>query len=161
MCAKVLSLSIDFYVRVFVRVFTSPQTVKDSPTKVAYLYQSRGCDSFYLQSVGRKVSSRVQSHEFCAIMAPSETQLSFIHTQIMDTRTYLLLCKGITAWNPGHIGGLPACLVSNIDVCAPCPPRGFKSNQDMLLQHVGYLIQGCRQPTTCLYFLRPWWPCRT
>ena len=56
MCAKVLSLSIDFYVRVFVRVYTSPQTVKDSPTKLAYLFQSRGCDSFHLQSVGRKVS---------------------------------------------------------------------------------------------------------
>ena len=57
MCAKVLSLSIDFYVRVFVRVYTSPQTVKDSPTKLAYLFQSRGCDSFHLQSVGRKVST--------------------------------------------------------------------------------------------------------
>ena len=50
-----LSLSIDFYVRVFVRVYTSPLAVKDSPTKLAYVFQSRGCDSFYLQSVGRKV----------------------------------------------------------------------------------------------------------
>ena len=50
-----LSLSIDFYVRVFVRVYTSPATVKDTPTKLAYVWQSRGCDSFFLQHVGRKV----------------------------------------------------------------------------------------------------------
>ena len=50
-----LSLSIDFYVRVFVRVYTSPATVKDTPTKLAYVFQSRGCDSFFLQHVGRKV----------------------------------------------------------------------------------------------------------
>jgi hypothetical protein len=47
-----LSLSVDFYVRVFVRVFTSAAVVKDSATKLAYLYQSQGCDSYYLQ-VGR------------------------------------------------------------------------------------------------------------
>lgn len=49
-----LSLSIDFYVRVFVRVTTSPAAVKDSPGKLAYLWQSSGCDSFWLQRVGSK-----------------------------------------------------------------------------------------------------------
>jgi tRNA G26 N,N-dimethylase Trm1 len=44
-----LSLSVDFYVRVFLRVYTSPGTAKDSATKLAYLYQSQGCDSFYMQ----------------------------------------------------------------------------------------------------------------
>jgi hypothetical protein len=47
-----LSLSVDFYVRVFVRVFTSAAVVKDSATKLAYLYQSQGCDSFYMQVGG-------------------------------------------------------------------------------------------------------------
>ncbi|KAK9806734.1 hypothetical protein WJX72_000916 [[Myrmecia] bisecta] len=50
----VVSLSIDFYVRVFVRVYTSAAAVKDSATKLAYVYQSTGCDSFFLQRVGRK-----------------------------------------------------------------------------------------------------------
>ena len=49
-----LSCSIDFYVRIFVRVYTSAATVKDSATKLAYLWQSSGCDSFHLQPVGRK-----------------------------------------------------------------------------------------------------------
>ena len=37
------------------RVYTNPAAVKDTPTKMAYLWQSRGCDSFHLQHVGRKV----------------------------------------------------------------------------------------------------------
>ena len=44
-----LSLSVDFYVRGFVRLYTSPNTVKDSSCKLAYLWQSSGCDSFFLQ----------------------------------------------------------------------------------------------------------------
>lgn len=50
-----LSLSVDFYVRVFVRVYTSPAAVKDSSSRLMYVYQSQGCDSFYPQKVGRKV----------------------------------------------------------------------------------------------------------
>lgn len=49
----VLSLSIDFYVRLFVRVFTSPAEVKKACTKAAYVHQSLGCGSFFLHSVGK------------------------------------------------------------------------------------------------------------
>lgn len=49
----VLSLSIDFYVRIFVRVFTSPAEVKKACTKAAYVHQSLGCGSFFLQPVGK------------------------------------------------------------------------------------------------------------
>lgn len=48
----ILSLSMDFYVRVFVRVYTSAAEIKKSASKLCYLYQSLGCDSFYLQRVG-------------------------------------------------------------------------------------------------------------
>jgi tRNA (guanine26-N2/guanine27-N2)-dimethyltransferase len=51
-----LSLSVDFYVRVFVRVYTSAAVVKQSACKLAYLWQSQGCDSFYFQRVGQEVS---------------------------------------------------------------------------------------------------------
>jgi len=50
-----LSLSIDFYVRVFVRVYTSAKDVKDGAAGLTYVYQSSNCDSFYCQPVGRKV----------------------------------------------------------------------------------------------------------
>lgn len=52
---QVLSLSIDFYVRVFVRVYTSPEKVKEASTKQMYVWQSSGCDSFYTQKIARKV----------------------------------------------------------------------------------------------------------
>ena len=53
-----MSLSVDFYVRVFVRIYTSPAAVKDAGSKLMYVYQSQGCDSFYTQRVGRKVSAQ-------------------------------------------------------------------------------------------------------
>lgn len=48
-----LSVGIDFYLRVFVRVFTSPQEVKKASLKTSYVHQSLGCGSFYLQPVGK------------------------------------------------------------------------------------------------------------
>ena len=42
-----LSLKLDFYVRVFIRVYTSKQEVQKSSTKVGHVFHSRGCDSFY------------------------------------------------------------------------------------------------------------------
>eukprot|EP00887_Chlorella_sp_A99_P005640 scaffold1.g5640.t1 len=50
----VLSLSIDFYIRIFVRVYTSAAEVKAGATKLGYVWQSQGCDSFYWQRVGRR-----------------------------------------------------------------------------------------------------------
>ena len=138
MCAKVLSLSIDFYVRVFVRVFTSPQTVKDSPTKVAYLYQSRGCDSFYMQSVGRKVSSRVGSSDPCVNVGPSEALVRCEYTHIMDPPTHLLQYDGITTWDPGRIG-LSGRVLCQIMYCV-LPFHSKVSNdlpaRTIVLQHV-------------------------
>ncbi|KAL6754856.1 putative N2,N2-dimethylguanosine tRNA methyltransferase [Haematococcus lacustris] len=52
-----LSLSIDFYIRVFVRIYSSPLAVKESACKLAYVWQSSGCDSFWLQRVGQKKQS--------------------------------------------------------------------------------------------------------
>ncbi|ETV88111.1 N2,N2-dimethylguanosine tRNA methyltransferase, variant 1 [Aphanomyces astaci] len=49
----IISCSIDFYVRVFVRVYKSPVNVKASMTKQSYVYQCTGCDSFHLQSLGK------------------------------------------------------------------------------------------------------------
>ncbi|KAI0780845.1 N2,N2-dimethylguanosine tRNA methyltransferase [Trametes elegans] len=48
-----LSLSIDFYVRLFVRVFTSPIEVKKVFSKTAVYHVCSGCQSFYEQPLGR------------------------------------------------------------------------------------------------------------
>ncbi|KAA8530468.1 hypothetical protein F0562_005177 [Nyssa sinensis] len=52
----VLSIQMDFYVRVFVRIYTSASAMKNTPLKLSYVYQCTGCDSFHLQSIGRTVS---------------------------------------------------------------------------------------------------------
>ncbi|KAG9159810.1 hypothetical protein Leryth_007817 [Lithospermum erythrorhizon] len=52
----VLSVQMDFYVRVFVRIYTSASAMKNTPLKLSYVYQCTGCDSFHLQSLGRTVS---------------------------------------------------------------------------------------------------------
>ncbi|KAA8547883.1 hypothetical protein F0562_004312 [Nyssa sinensis] len=52
----VLSVQMDFYVRVFVRIYTSASAMKNTPLKLSYVYQCTGCDSFHLQSIGRTVS---------------------------------------------------------------------------------------------------------
>ncbi|DAZ98251.1 TPA: hypothetical protein N0F65_008936 [Lagenidium giganteum] len=48
----IASCSIDFYVRVFVRVYKSPVNVKKAMTKLSYVYQCVSCDSFHLQPLG-------------------------------------------------------------------------------------------------------------
>ncbi|KAI8812146.1 N2,N2-dimethylguanosine tRNA methyltransferase [Cladochytrium replicatum] len=49
----IVSASIDFYVRVFVRVFTSAQEVKRAASKTSVAYQCVSCKSFWIQAVGR------------------------------------------------------------------------------------------------------------
>uniref|UniRef100_A0A7S0LH64 tRNA (guanine(26)-N(2))-dimethyltransferase n=1 Tax=Coccolithus braarudii TaxID=221442 RepID=A0A7S0LH64_9EUKA len=48
-----LAVHINFYVRVFVRVYSSKSIVKLSPSKKAYLYQCSGCNAYALQPVAR------------------------------------------------------------------------------------------------------------
>ncbi|KAL1360986.1 hypothetical protein HN51_006365 [Arachis hypogaea] len=52
----VLSVQIDFYVRVFVRIYTSASAMKNTPLKLSYVYQCTGCDSFHLQPIGRTIA---------------------------------------------------------------------------------------------------------
>ncbi|KMZ60991.1 tRNA (guanine(26)-N(2))-dimethyltransferase [Zostera marina] len=51
----ILSVQMDFYIRVFVRIYTSPNALKNTPLKLSYVYQCVGCDSFHLQSLGKTV----------------------------------------------------------------------------------------------------------
>lgn len=46
-------MHINFYVRLFVRVYTGPGEVKKSPSKQSYLYQCSGCEAYALQPVAR------------------------------------------------------------------------------------------------------------
>ncbi|KAM7266915.1 hypothetical protein ACFE04_009081 [Oxalis oulophora] len=57
----VLSVQMDFYIRVFVRIYTSANEMKDTPLKLSYIYQCIGCDSFHLQPVGRSISKKKEN----------------------------------------------------------------------------------------------------
>lgn len=52
-----LSLSIDFYLRVFVRVWTRPETVKLNASKTALVYACAKCSDFHLQPMGRATTT--------------------------------------------------------------------------------------------------------
>ena len=73
MALQILSVSIDFYVRVFVRVYTSPKEVKNAAANLMYIYQSSACDSFFSQPVGLKVYSTkrvIPSHSLPPLLGP-------------------------------------------------------------------------------------------
>ncbi|KAH9063312.1 N2 N2-dimethylguanosine tRNA methyltransferase [Lactarius vividus] len=61
-----LSLSIDFYVRLFVRVQTAPIEVKKLASKTSIYYVCSGCQSFYEQPLGR-MTERVNDRSGNAI----------------------------------------------------------------------------------------------
>ncbi|KAM0751875.1 N2,N2-dimethylguanosine tRNA methyltransferase [Meredithblackwellia eburnea MCA 4105] len=50
-----LSLSIDFYMRVFLRVTTSPKEVKALPSKTSLLYYCHDCQAHFMQPMGKVV----------------------------------------------------------------------------------------------------------
>lgn len=59
-----LSLSIDFYVRVFVRVYTGQKQVKMSVTKTSMVYHCTGCGSFSLQPLAIAIPTKGGNHKF-------------------------------------------------------------------------------------------------
>ncbi|EDO48806.1 predicted protein [Nematostella vectensis] len=54
-----LSMSVDFYIRVFVQVFTSASEVKRTASKQSLVYHCTGCGSFHFQQVGRRIEEGV------------------------------------------------------------------------------------------------------
>uniref|UniRef100_A0A8C0HG95 tRNA (guanine(26)-N(2))-dimethyltransferase n=1 Tax=Buteo japonicus TaxID=224669 RepID=A0A8C0HG95_9AVES len=64
-----LSISADFYIRVFVRVFTGQAKVKASASKQALVYHCVGCGTHHLQRLG-KVTSHGTSFKYGAATGP-------------------------------------------------------------------------------------------
>lgn len=53
--APLLSVHMDFYVRMFVRVYTSAAAVKHSASKQSTFYQCSGCGAYELQPLGKVI----------------------------------------------------------------------------------------------------------
>lgn len=70
-----LSISADFYIRVFVRVFTSPLQCKLSSSKQSMFYQCTGCSSHSLQPLGilkpNPTPSNPDQMKYCLPVVPT------------------------------------------------------------------------------------------
>lgn len=93
-----VSCSIDFYLRVFVRVYTSPQQVKKSASKMAIVYECSGCHAFSVQHLGKVSIKDNGAERHTPGTGPSVNSLCdncnnihhvsgnmFTHTHITDT----------------------------------------------------------------------------
>ncbi|XP_073882161.1 tRNA (guanine(26)-N(2))-dimethyltransferase isoform X5 [Macaca fascicularis] len=68
-----LSISADFYVRVFVRVFTGQAKVKASASKQALVFQCVGCGAYHLQRLGKASGVPGSRVKFSAACGPPVT----------------------------------------------------------------------------------------
>lgn len=87
-----LSLSIDFYLRVFVRVWTRPETVKQNASKTGLVYACSKCSNFHIQPMGRCTES--------ASSKTGHTTYKFGSASGPPTDTHCAECGGTF-----HVGG--------------------------------------------------------
>ncbi|XP_029635655.1 tRNA (guanine(26)-N(2))-dimethyltransferase [Octopus sinensis] len=65
-----VSISADFYVRVFVRVFKGQGKVKQSVSKLAMVYHCVGCGTFSLQRLGEKIPTKGNNFKYTPAQGP-------------------------------------------------------------------------------------------
>ncbi|KAG0237884.1 tRNA methyltransferase 1 [Actinomortierella wolfii] len=65
-----VSLSIDYYLRVFVRVFTSPAEVKKSASNISMAYSCSGCHTYYTNPLGKITENAKGNLKFGVNIAP-------------------------------------------------------------------------------------------
>ncbi|XP_065187249.1 tRNA (guanine(26)-N(2))-dimethyltransferase-like [Sycon ciliatum] len=71
----VVALSVDFYIRVFVRVYTGQGKANQTATKLASVHNCVGCNSFHLQPISRKVQTKGDNYKIVpgtSVGIPSE-----------------------------------------------------------------------------------------
>lgn len=66
----IISLSIDFYFRLFVKVYTGQGKVKRSASKMAMVYNCIGCGSFSLQKIGEAIPTKGSNFKYSPATGP-------------------------------------------------------------------------------------------
>ena len=70
-----LSVSADFYIRIFVKVYTGQFKVKDAITKISMMYVCSGCGAFHLQPMGVKHAAKGEKNfKYTAAQGPPVTE---------------------------------------------------------------------------------------
>ena len=66
-----ISVSVDFYIRVFVKVYSGQKKVKQTASKLSYVYNCTGCGTFTLQPVGLKYPTKGEQFKFTPSLGPA------------------------------------------------------------------------------------------
>ncbi len=66
-----ISISVDFYIRVFVKVYSGQQKVKESVTKLATVYTCVGCGDWNLERLANKVPTKGGHYKFTPPHGPA------------------------------------------------------------------------------------------
>uniref|UniRef100_A0A8C9THJ8 tRNA (guanine(26)-N(2))-dimethyltransferase n=1 Tax=Scleropages formosus TaxID=113540 RepID=A0A8C9THJ8_SCLFO len=74
-----LSISADFYIRVFVRVRTGQAKAKHSASKQALVYNCVGCGSFHLQRMGKRICQGKNSTVRCNTPSLLQFRSALLH----------------------------------------------------------------------------------
>lgn len=78
------------------RVYTSPAEIKLSASKQAYVWQSSGCDSWWLQPVGQ-VQEKGNNTKFMAAHGPQVPSMRWVLWLLVPGFTNRL-CLGLGVW---------------------------------------------------------------
>ena len=65
-----LCLSVDFYFRLFIKVYNGPNKCKDSVVKTAMVYHCNGCSSFELQKLGVRQEGKGGHYKYTPATGP-------------------------------------------------------------------------------------------
>uniref|UniRef100_A0AAY4EZY0 tRNA (guanine(26)-N(2))-dimethyltransferase n=1 Tax=Denticeps clupeoides TaxID=299321 RepID=A0AAY4EZY0_9TELE len=76
-----LSVSVDFYIRVFIKVHTGQATVKNSASKQALVYNCIGCGTFHLQRMGKRTNQgkRLNHVLLCSLKCLISVRSALLH----------------------------------------------------------------------------------
>ena len=98
-----LSLSIDFYVRVFVRVYSGQAACKASTSKLGHVYQCTGCESFALHPLGKIGEHRKTLAHTHGNLLIAEENVVIIFKILLCYEYVCCECE----WCVGQAGGRP------------------------------------------------------
>ncbi len=123
----VLAVSIDFYVRVFVRARDAPARVQTLPQRMAYVWQSAGLDAFWLQPVGRAVDKgRRGGVRHLAGQGPAVAGSDGVPSAVCPETGAALMLGGPIWGDALHDGGWVRDLLAELGTNASAYPAGAR-----------------------------------
>ncbi|XP_013418215.1 tRNA (guanine(26)-N(2))-dimethyltransferase [Lingula anatina] len=66
-----LAVSVDFYVRIFVLVYTGAQKMKRSAANMGMVYLCTGCETYSIQNLCKEIPTKGNNFKYCVATGPS------------------------------------------------------------------------------------------